>query len=163
MLTVRFEDNREAFKSLLLRKLSAATRAAAGVLAEEYKEILSDPAPPHSRPGQIPHAYYGHKEGGYGPVNGLYEPNNTPAQGFASTQVDFLKEYLDSSGERDGSAVVGFAPSHVTTREQNYLLGWDQGRIEGTTVRERPWVMPGYQMAMEKMREFAAEQFRTVR
>ena len=108
MLTVRFEDKREEFKALLLRKVSAATAEAARVLSDTYQEILSDPAPPHSMPGQIPHAYFGHKEGGYGPVNGYLQPNNTSSQGFNGTQITFLKNYIDSSSSSDGSAVVGF-------------------------------------------------------
>jgi hypothetical protein len=163
VLTVRFEDKREEFKALLLRKVSAATAEAARVLEETYVEILSDPAPPHSRPGEIPHAYFGHKPGGWGPANGRFQPNNTSKQGFNGTQVTFLKNYISSGGSADGSAVVGFSPSHVTTRQKNYLLGWDQGRINGDAVLRRPWVNPGYEMAKIKMRQFAAVEFRAAR
>jgi hypothetical protein len=163
VLTVRFEDKREEFKALLLRKVAAATAEAARVLSDTYQEILSDPAPPHSMPGEIPHAYFGHKEGGYGPVNGYLQPNNTSSHGFNGTQITFLKNYIDSSSSSDGSAVVGFSPSHVTTREKNYLIGWDQGRIDGASVPQRPWINPGFEMAKQKMRQFAAVEFRATR
>jgi len=163
VLTVRFEDKREEFKALLARKVAAATAEAAKVLSDTYREILSDPAPPHSRPGEIPHAYFGHKEGGWGPVNGRNQPNNTSKNGFNGTQITFLKNYIDSSPESGGSAVVGFSPSHVTSREKNYLLGWDQGRIDGQPVFQRPWVNPGFDMAIQKMRQFAAVEFRNTK
>lgn len=158
MLNVSFRDNREALKELLRRKVQAATEAAAAVLSEEYQLILSEDAPPHSQPGQIPHAYLGHKVGGFGPVNKFLGPNNTPDQGFSGTQSRNLKDFIDSARARSG-AVVGFAPSHVTSREQNYLLGWDQGTIPGTSVR-RPWVDEGYQSGKEEMKTQAASAFR---
>ncbi len=163
MLTVRFEDKREEFKALLARKVAAATAEAANVLADTYREILSDPAPPHSRPGEIPHAYFGHKPGGWGPANGYNQPNNTSAQGFNGTQITFLKNYIDSGASSGSSAVVGFSPSHVTTREKNYLIGWDQGMINGDPVLQRPWINPGFEMAKQKMRQFAAVEFRAAR
>jgi hypothetical protein len=162
MLSVRFSDNREAVKAVLARKVMAACVEAASVLAETYVEILGDTAPPHSRVGEIPHAYNGHKLGGYGPVNGILQANNTSLQGFNGTQITFLKNYIDHSRSERG-AVVGFSPSHVTTREKNYLLGWDQGRIDGSPVPIRPWVNPGFELAKEKMKQFAAVEFRAAK
>jgi hypothetical protein len=161
MLSVRFSDNREAVKAVLARKVMAACVEAASVLAETYVEILSDSAPPHSRPGEIPHAYNGHKEYGYR-KNLPLQPNNTAVWGFNGTQITFLKNYIDHSRSERG-AVVGFSPSHVTTREKNYLLGWDQGRIDGSPVPIRPWVNPGFELAKEKMKQFAAVEFRAAK
>lgn len=162
MLSVRFQDNREQVKEILRRKVLAACVEAAGVLAETYVSILGKEAPPHSRPGEIPHAYNGHKIGGYGPVNAILQANNTARQGFNGTQITFLKNYIDHSRSQNG-AVVGFSPSHVNNREKNYLLGWDQGRIDGEPVPMRPWVNPGFELAKEKMKQFAAVEFRTTR
>jgi hypothetical protein len=161
MLSVRFEDNREAVKAVLARKVMAACVEVSNVLTEQYVEMLGTPAPPHSRPGEVPHAYNGHKEFGYRKFQPL-QPNNTAASGFNGTQITFLKNYIDY-GRSGYGAVVGFTPSHVSTREKNYLLGWDQGRIEGQPVPIRPWVNPGYELAKAKMKQFAAVEFRTTR
>jgi hypothetical protein len=161
MLSVRFQDNREQIKEILRRKVSAACVEAANVLTESYVEILSTSAPPHSRPGEIPHAYNGHKEGGYR-KNLPLQPNNTAVHGFNGTQITFLKNYIDFARSSNG-AVVGFSPSHVNNREKNYLLGWDQGRIEGQPVPIRPWVNPGYELAKEKMKQFASVEFRAAK
>ena len=50
MLNVSFRDNREAIKELLIRKVQAATLAAAVALSDKYVELLDTPAPPHSPP-----------------------------------------------------------------------------------------------------------------
>ena len=162
MLSVRFQDNREQIKEILRRKVSAACVEAANVLTESYVEILGTVAPPHSRVGEVPHAYNGHKLGGYGPVNAILQPNNTALQGFNGTQITSLKNYIDFARSSNG-AVVGFSPSHVNNREKNYLLGWDQGRIEGQPVPIRPWVNPGYELAKEKMKQFASVEFRAAK
>lgn len=165
MLTVRFEEHRERFQDLLFRKLTAGCSAAATELSETYRKILlRNIAPPHSRAGQIPHAYLGHKTGGYGPKNGVEGSiNNTPRQGFSNTQVTFLASYIDAAPGRNGGAVVGFSPSHVTTRQKNYLLGWDQGRIDGAAVPMRPWVRPGYEIARPLMVDIFKVEFKAMR
>ena len=164
MLTVRFEDNREAFKLLVARKLQAGVTAAAFELANEYRDMLQETkAPPHSAPGQVPHAYLGHIEGGFGPVNGRGKPNNTPRQGFSQTQTDYLSSYIRHAADEARLATVGFAPSHVTNRIQNYLLGWDQGMIDGRPVPRRPWVREGYDRARRAMVLFAKNEIEATR
>lgn len=165
MLTVRFEEHRERFKDLLFRKMQAGTYAAAIELNETYHRILLENiAPPHSRAGEIPHAYLGHKPGGYGPKNGVAGSiNNTARQGFSGSQITFLATYIDAAPGRNGGAVVGFSPSHVTTRQKNYLLGWDQGRIDGNAVPMRPWVRPGYEIARPLMVDVFKVEFKAMR
>jgi hypothetical protein len=135
----------------IAERVSNACVRAAEVLAVEYKEGLqATVAPPHSRPGQIPHAYMGYVQGGFGPVNDDTRINNTPLQGFAYDQQMYLSEYIRSA--RDGfGGVVGFSPSHVQSRFKNYLIGWDQGRIEYTSVPRRPWIRPLYDQAKSRM------------
>ncbi len=148
MLTVRFEDHSDRVIAMLNRKLAAAIGAAAEDLADSYKFRLQlDESPEHSAPGQIPHRYFGHARDGYGPVNEVNEPNNTPLQGFSGTQTDFLATYIDGGADDVFGIVngyVGFLPSHVTTRDQNYLLQWDQGTIPGKFGIKRPWVREIY-------------------
>ena len=144
MLTARYEDHSDRVIEMLNRKLTAAIRAAAEHLADAYKYGLQlDESPEHSPPGQIPHRYLGHARDGYGPVNGENEPNNTPVQGFSGTQTDFLATYIDGGADDVFGVVngyVGFLPSHVTRRDQNYLLQWDQGTIPRRLGVRRPWV-----------------------
>lgn len=165
MLTVQFEKHSDTFGALLLRKMQAGCDAAATELSETYRKILlQNIAPPHSRAGEIPHAYLGHKPGGYGPLNGVAGSiNNTARQGFSGTQITFLATYIDAAHGRNGGAVVGFSPSHVTNREKNYLLGWDQGRIDGSAVPMRPWVRPGYEIARPLMVDLFKVEFRAAR
>jgi hypothetical protein len=147
MFNATFVDHSDEINALLKRKVYACVAAAGYSLAKSYREGLQDnTAPEHSRPGQIPHAYAGHQEGGYGP---LYEPgqaNNTRDNGFARDQgvgSDFLSDYIevDASGDlEDIKSFVGFAPSHVTTREKNYLIDWDLGTVPGQDGVRRPWI-----------------------
>jgi hypothetical protein len=136
MFSVTFDDHREAIKEKLNRKLLAAVNAAAVTLSDGYQSGLQETiAPPHSRVGEVPHAYFGHRPGGFGPVNGYGEPNNTPLQGFERDQTEFLSESIRGGANGDFGSVegfVGFAPSHVGGRFQNYLLWWDS--------HGRPWV-----------------------
>lgn len=167
MLTVRFEDYREVLIELLNLKLRAAAEGAAGVLAQHYRDMLSEDAPPHSGPGQVPHAYLGHKEGGYGPVNAEGAPNNTPKNKFngipfSSTQVAHLKDYIDV-GPAEGGSVVGFAPGHVSSRPQNYLIAWDRGKVRGQKNKKRPWIDEGYKEARDEMKQVAVEEFIAVK
>lgn len=156
MLTVQFVDNSEKIKELLNKKLLASVGKAAQILSDSYQTGLqASIAPPHSRPGQIPHAYMGHKPGGYGPVNGEGEPNNTPLQGFASTQSDFLSEYIDHGSQEvfgDIEAFVGFRPSHVASRDMNYLIQHDQSG--------RPWIRPLYDKNKDAMIAAAKDAFK---
>ena len=165
MLTVRFEEHKARFAELLLRKMQAATHAAAIELNETYHRILlKNIAPPHSRIGEIPHAYLGHKPGGFGPRNGVAGSiNNTARQGFSGSQITFLATYIDAARGRNGGAVVGFSPSHVTTRQKNYLIGWDQGRIDGDAVPTRPWIRPWYEIAKPLMVDVFKAQFKAAK
>lgn len=156
MLNVSFRDNRDAIKELLIRKMHAAAESAALVLSTEYKKKLDTRAPPHSVPGAIPHRYFGWLPDGYGPVNGDTRVNNTTLQDFSSDQGEHLKEFIQS-GRSGNGAVVGFEPSHVTTREQNYLLGWDQGNIPSQPGVRRPWVRPVFDIARNDMAKIARE------
>ena len=144
VLTVRFKDNTFAIQAKIAELAVEASVAAAEELSEQYKYGLATPAPPHSSVGGIPHAYLGWKPGGYGPTNPT-GVNNIPPE-FASEQVDFLKEYIgfarSSSAETLGG-VVGFSPSHVAGRSQNYLLDHDRSG--------RPWVRPLYDRAKTAM------------
>lgn len=160
MLNVSFRDNSEAIKELLTRKVQAATRAAAVALSDAYRELLDTPAPPHSPPGAIPHSYFGYREDGYGPVNDNTWKNNTTKQGFSGDQRNILSSYIQAAAAKSGAgAVVGFEPSHVTTRQQNYLLGWDQGTIPGRDEK-RPWVKEIYRYSEFKMQQEAAVAFK---
>ena len=135
----------------IAERVSNACVRAAEVLATEYTSGLQESvAPPHSRPGQIPHAYNGYVQGGFGPVNADTRVNNTPLQGFAYDQQMYLSEYIRSARDGFGGA-VGFSPSHVQSRFKNYLIGWDQGRIEYTSVPRRPWIRPLFDQAKSKM------------
>jgi hypothetical protein len=141
MFSVTFVNHSERVMDLLNRKLLACVRAAAVELGDSYKFGLQrEYAPPHSRLGEIPHAYMGHKTGGYGPVLGADNtPNNTPESGFAAVQGDFLSSYIEGDASSAFGSVdgwVGFSPqgSHVQSRLQNYLLKHDRNG--------RPWVRP---------------------
>jgi hypothetical protein len=146
-IAVRFEDHSAQIIEMIERKLRAGLGEAARVLGEEYQTaLLAEDAPPHSKPGQIPHAYLGHKPGGFGPLNGPGEINNTTKFGFSSDQQDNLASYIHGTGTPAGQrlqAIVGFSDSHVTRRSQNYLIQWDQAEIQGSAKR-RPWVRPVY-------------------
>lgn len=146
-LSVRIEDHSQRIMELLERKLRAGLGAAAEDLADAYAFGLQrEPAPPHSERGEIPHAYLGHKSGGFGPVFGPGEPNNQPASGFSSTQTDFLSSYIRGTAGAPGQSLrgmVGFADSHVTRRSQNYLLMHDQNG--------RPWVNELFKPARQQM------------
>ena len=146
--TVRVPDG---IRKMIARKVADACVAAADVLAVEYFKALTYAiAPPHSSPGEIPHAYAGWREGGFGPVNDDTTINNTPRQGFAKNQEYFLAAYIRSARSSTGGS-VGFTPSHVRDRFMNYLLGWDQGMILGQQVPVRPWVKPVYQRSQGLM------------
>jgi len=155
VLTARFEDHSERVIAMLNRKLAAAIGAAAEDLADAYRAGLQfSQAPPHSRVGEIPHRYFGHRPGGFGPVFGAGEPNNTQESGFSATQTDYLSTYIEGGADDVFGIVngyVGFLPSHVTTREQNYLLEHDQ--------RGRPWVIPLYRSAKSEMARVAKSAF----
>ena len=137
-----FVDHSEAIKDLLKKKLRNGIMGVTSELADQYKEKLSVPAPPHSQPGEMPHAYLGHKPGGYGPVNGPPGSRNNPGQ------TQFLKEYIQ--GDANG---VGFAPSHVSGRRGNYLIRWDTGQFFKSTnsFARRTWVIRGYREAKQDL------------
>ena len=143
--------NKARVAAIIAERISNACVRAAEALAVEYtKGLQESEAPPHSRPGQIPHAYMGYIQNGFGPVNEDTRINNTPLQGFAYDQQMYLSEYIRSARDEFGG-VVGFSPSHVPSRFKNYLIGWDQGRIEYTSVPRRPWILPLYEQAKSKM------------
>lgn len=154
-IVVSFADHSERINAIIGRKMKAGLGAMAVNLADEYKTGLqAEKAPPHSDPGQIPHAYLGHREGGYGPLLGEGEIQNVTFFGFSRDQSDFLSSYIEggSSGSGDSvRGVVGFADSHVTERRQNYLIQWDQGNVPGFFGIVRPWIIPLYQRAKAGM------------
>ncbi len=155
MLTAQVVDRSQQIMELLNRKLLAAISRACFEIADDYKaELQVNQAPPHSSIGEIPHRYFGHRSGGYGPVFGENEPNNQPPD-FARVQTDYLSTYIEGGAEDvfgEISGYVGFSPSHVVTREQNYLLFHDQNG--------RPWVIPIYERNKDGIVEYAIQSFR---
>lgn len=155
MLTAQVVDHQQQILDLLKRKLLAMTNRACVELADAYKVGLQErDAPPHSEKGGIPHAYFGWKPGGFGPVYEDLGPNNRPPF-FASFQTDHLATYIEGSAENvfdEIEGYVGFAPSHDVTRRQNYLLFHDQ--------QSRPWVDELYQRNKQQIVEYAIESFR---
>lgn len=146
-LSVRIEDHSQRIMELLERKLRAGLGAAAEDLADAYAfGLQADVSPPHSKRGEIPHAYLGHKPGGFGPLNGPGEINNTTQFGFSTDQTDYLSSYIRGAAGAPGQSLrgmVGFADSHVTRRSQNYLLMHNE--------TGRPWVMPLFRSARQQM------------
>lgn len=156
MLTVQVADFTEAIQQLLARKTLAAVRSVAQELADDYRfELQRTEAPPHSGLGEIPHWYVGHKTVGYGPVFGEEERNNRPESGFATIQEAPLASYIEGEAEDvlgDIEGYVGFAPSHVVDREQNYLIHHDQ--------QKRPWIDEIYKNNRGDIRDSAIQAFR---
>lgn len=163
MLAVEFVDYSDRVNELLSRKLQAGMSAAAVTLAKDYRNGLSEEAPPHSRPGQIPHAYLGHKPGGYGPLLGEGEIQNVTFFGFARDQSDYLSSYIHGGGSVSGDSpkgVVGFAESHVADRRKNYLIQHDQGTVPEYPGKRRPWIIPLYRTAKSDMISAFVSKFR---
>ena len=79
--------------------------------------------------------------------------NNKPPE-FSKVQGDdeFLATFI-THGSTDGGGVVGFTAenSHVTSREQNYLIQHDQGKVPAYPDVERPWVDEIYDSAKPEM------------
>ena len=119
MLTAQVVDHQQEMMALLRRKLLALTNRACFELADAYKVGLQQrDAPPHSEKGEIPHAYFGWKPGGFGPVYEDKGPNNRPPF-FASFQTDHLATYIEGSAENvfdEIEGYVGFAPSEIKCR-----------------------------------------------
>jgi hypothetical protein len=163
-LAVSFADHSERINEILQRKIKAGMGASAVSLAEAYKDGLqAEQAPPHSEPGQVPHAYLGHRPGGYGPLLGENEIQNVTFFGFSRDQSDNLSSYIEGGSSGSGSTVqgsVGFTDSHVTTRSQNYLIGWDQGTVPRFSGIVRPWIIPLYRKAKSVMISAFADKFR---
>ena len=127
MLTARYEDHSDEVGKMVARRLTVAIRAAAETLAQEYRDkLMRRQAPPHSRPGQIPYMFFGKEDG---------VPNNS----FLASYISGGAEYV--FGDVDG--YVGFMPSHVTNRDQNYLLRHDRS--------SRPWVRRVFESARNAM------------
>lgn len=156
MLTAQVVDRSQQIMELLRRKLLAMVNRACFELADSYKTGLQQKnAPPHSEKGEIPHAYFGYKPGGFGPVYEDGGPNNRPPF-FATVQTDHLATYIEGSAEEvfgEIEGYIGFSPSHVVTREQNYLLFHDQ--------RSRPWVKELYERDKQQIVDYAIESFRS--
>lgn len=156
-LVAEVVDHSQRIKDLIARKLRASLGAAAERLSDQYAaELQRVRAPPHSEKGQVPHAYLGHRPGGFGPVNGPGEINNTVQQGFSRDQSDFLASYIHGVSGGEGQSLrgmVGFEDSHVTSRAQNYLLVHN--------FRGRPWVFPVYQRGKSQMIEDFTSAFRS--
>ncbi len=167
MSSVTFVDHSEAIQEKLNQRLALVLEAAAVSLADGFKfGLQANEAPPHSKAGGIPHAYNGHKIGGFGPVLGEDESrNNAPESGFDSVQTTFLSNYIrgGASGHfGTAEGYVGFEPSHVGARYQNYLIAWDTGRGMPDGGERRPWVKPLFrknrgqmiEAMRDKMKEF---------
>lgn len=159
MSSVTFVDHSEKIKEKLDRKLEECIRAAAVSLSASYKDGLQENiAPPHSKIGEIPHAYAGHKPKGFGPLNEYGEANNTTAQGFARDQgvgSDFLSNYIQGGASGHFGTIegfVGFGKSHVVDRSMNYLLRHDSNG--------RPWVYPLFRENRSKMAIAAKKAFK---
>ena len=79
--------------------------------------------------------------------------NNAPPE-FSKVQGDdeFLATFI-THGSTDAGAVVGFTAenSHVTSRDQNYLIQHDQGTVPEYMGVERPWVDEIYDAAKPSM------------
>lgn len=161
MLTGQVVDYSDRIFALLNRKLLAAIDRVSFELADDYKAGLqANDAPPHSDPGQIPHRYLGHKPNGYGPVFGENEINNRPEVGFSAVQADYLSSYIEGGSSQLFDTIegfIGFAPSHVTRREQNYLIEYDQRQDE----QRRPWVKEIYTQSKPDLIDYAIESFRS--
>jgi hypothetical protein len=160
MLTVRFEDRSEEFLERLRRKLLAAVSAGARTLSERYVERLTETiAPPHSRMGQIPHAYLGWTPGGFGPVNRTTLINNEGQIAFLATYIDFT---VGDSGS-DLSSSIGFKPSHADGEYRIHTAGSDGNYLLWHNSNGRPWVGPIFdenrdQMANQALAAFEATQ-----
>jgi len=159
MSSVTFVDHSEKIKEKLDRKLEGCIRAAAVSLSASYKDGLqANIAPEHSNIGEIPHAYAGHKQGGFGPLNGYGEANNTTAQGFARDQgvgSDFLSNYIEGGASGHFGTIegfVGFRKSHVVDRSKNYLLWHDSNG--------RSWVYPLFRENRSQMAVAAKKGFK---
>lgn len=153
MLTVRFEEHSEEIFEKLKRKLFAAVAVAAESLADGYKSALQrQVAPPHSGVGEIPHAYFGWKQGGYGPTNST-GINNIPPE-FSAEQTAFLSEYISHGAVEEFGAhgFIGFETNgHVGNRNENYLIYHDQNG--------RPWVLPVFDQEKSEMAARAKSAF----
>ena len=184
MANVTFEDYSERFMELLQTRAHLACRAAGRVLRDSYREqLLANQAPPHSRPGEIPHKYNGPRPGGYGWAGDGSVKNNNPSTGFAKDQSRPLASYIRLTGSRRfvGGVKIGFARqnSHVVSRDQNYLIAWDQGvfvepdprliakrrsqkkRLPRGGFVSRPWVRPIFDYSRERMVAAAGQAFST--
>lgn len=155
-MNVRFVDHTEELFQQLMVRVAAATAAAAGVLAEGYREaLLRRQAPPHSKIGEIPKAYFGHRPKGYGPTEWAEYSGgraiNNPGQ------VDYLASYIDYSTEQEfglPTASVGFRPApHIGTPEVpgNYLLLHNESG--------RPWVVPVFDEVRSDAAQAASRAF----
>jgi hypothetical protein len=184
VITVTFEDHTERFMELLETRAHLACRAAGRVLRDSFREqLLANQAPPHSRPGEIPHKYNGPRPGGWGDVGDYAVKNNNPGTGFAKEQSRPLAEYIRMTGSRRfvGGVKIGFARqgSHVVNRDQNYLIAWDRGifvqpnadlvakrrrqkkKLPRAGYVQRPWVRPVYDYVRDRMVAAASEAFVT--
>lgn len=136
MINVSFEDHEVEFMGLVRRKLQGAVTQAADRLADDYRdELTKTKAPPHSGKGEIPHAYFGWKPGGYGPTNSTLINN--------IGQTDYLANYITYETTNiygTITAYIGFLPSHMPDG-QNYLLGHDRAK--------RPWIVPIFDAYIE--------------
>lgn len=173
--TSSMERLKKALYERIQQRVQGACESAGAKLAESYRdELLAVQAPPHSSPGQIPHRYDGVRGTGYGSGanfgaaigegfgESLLDPissefgrvkNNVPPE-FSKVQGDdeFLATFITYGSTATG-AVVGFTSenSHVTSRDQNYLIQHDQGKVPGNEDVERPWVDEIYKQAKSEM------------
>ena len=152
MTTVRITDHTDEFLEQLKARIGRACEAAAGILADNYREALtatwsfqSPTGPPHSRPGEVPHRYLGHRPGGYR-VHGYGQINN---QG----QTDFLANYMTSDSIlSEQRSCVGFSQNHT----RRGLRGWVPGTNylishDPMVAGIRPWITPIYNDSRQEM------------
>lgn len=179
MISVSFADHSGEFLQQLQLRAQAACYAAAQVLAEDFRSGLQQTqAPPHSVVGEIPHKYDGYREFGYDDKRRRGIKNNAPETDFSATQSDYLSNYIEASRSNRG-AVIGFmkSGSHVTRRDQNYLIYHDQGmwtkvrpeaiqkarlskkKIPRPKFVRRPWIQPIYKRSRARMISEAADAF----
>lgn len=128
-MAVVVEDHTDKILALINKKLAAGAAAAAATLADEYQRGLqANKSPPASRPGQIPHD---------APDDNSSGPSN-------------ISRLIDSGVSVSDSVVKGIVGFQNSVRRQdNYLLGWDQGLIGPA----RPWVLPIYFQAKSNMQK----------
>ncbi len=153
MTTVEIRDHSDEYLADLRSRLGTGVGAAAQILAEGYVDALTQTwswqtptGPEHSRPGEIPHRYFGHREGGF-QLAGYLQVNNLG-------QTNFLANHIAAdSAPGTTEAFVGFEANHTRRGARgwspgtNYLITHDPLSGYG----QRPWIDPVYQLRRDLM------------